>query len=250
MLDMPRPPGDAAQIPLQPDYDLLAVTYLDFQDAGPRLRELALTVAEFRQNTPQPGRRSARKADLGAVAQAARRLRTALDKIDPRTQAEAVELGIARRGVPAVEVQVNEVGPAAPNAAGSDRKVTQVPLVRREAGPRSFLSNVADVHRLMNTLDTVAAGFSALADGETVDASGGRPQRHDALLMGLQGLRGLWQQYRPDPPTQSENARGFGAFAMAMFAVQPVGFPVGTVRGAVIDFLLGGSQEEEQSRNS
>lgn len=99
----------------------------------------------------------------------------------------------------------------------------------------------------MNTLNTVEAGFAALADGELVDAAGGRPERLDALLMGLEGLRGLWEQHRSDPPTQSEKPRGFGAFAQDMFSRKPMGFCFGTVRGAVVDFLSGGERKASQS---
>jgi hypothetical protein len=238
-------PGGAPRIPPHPDYDLLAVTYLDFQDAGSRLRDLAYTVAEYRRHAAAPGRRSARKADLTAAAKAARRLQTVMGKIDIRTRVAALDLGIARRNVPVMELLVEAVGPATP---GAPREVTQVPLIRHEFGPHSVHSDLADLLRLMNVLDTVASGFEALADGERVDAPGGRPVRHDALLMGLQGLRGFWERHRSDKPTQSQKARGFGAFAQQMFTSEPVGFPAASVRGAVIDFLPGGGSKTQTAR--
>ena len=85
-----------------PDYDLLAVTYLGAQEAGPSLRDLAYIVARYRQNNPTPGKRNARRADLEAVGRTARRLNAALQKIDIRTRAEALEVGIAMRFTAAV----------------------------------------------------------------------------------------------------------------------------------------------------
>ena len=223
--------------PPKPDYDLLAVKYLGWQDAGRSLRDLAYTVAEYRRHEPAPGRRSARKADLNAVAAAARRLQSALGKIDLRTQVTALEAGIAKRSGQEVAVVVAEAAPITAETIGTDRGSSPLPLIRREVSPQSFVSDLADLLRLQNVLAAIDAGFGALADGEAVEATGGRPARHDALLMGLEGLLGLWERHRSDRPTQSEGERGFGAFAQDVFAAEPVGFPPGTVRGAVVDFL-------------
>jgi len=210
-----------------PDYDLLAAAYLQNQDMGRSLRDLVRMVTEYRRNNAAPGRRSARKADLNAVAKAAMRLRTALDKIDPRTRLEAFEIGAAQQ-TGSITTQEPAVAREQP-LGGTARRVIGLP---------DYQARFAGVLRLVDALDAIADGFATLADGETVSAEGGRPQRHDALQMGLEGLLGLWRHHRPDdPPDQSEKQGGFLAFAWDVFAVPPAGFDRGTVQGAVIDLL-------------
>lgn len=206
------------------DCALLAVRYLHDQDAAKSLRSLVQMVAEYRQNNPTPGRRSARKADLNAVASAATRLRKALDRIDPRTQLAGLERGVAARaGHPETATDAG----SAPQAGG-----------RLVVSRCDFYSRLADFHRLVKVLDVMAAGFGALADAQEVVPHGGRPERHDALQMGLEWLLALWNRYRPgERPDQSEKSDGFAAFALAVLAVPPVAFDPGTVRGAVIDLL-------------
>lgn len=203
-------------MPITPDFDLLASTYLDCQEAGPRLRELARMVAAYRHNNPEPGQRRARKDDLTAVASNAARLRAALGKIDIGTQVDALMLGVAREAAAAESSGHDAVGSAlAPN------RVDQ-------------LSYLRTLEQLLHTLEM---GFAAAADGEAVAGAGGRPVRHDALLMGLEGLEGLWRRHRSDAPNLSEKERGFGALAIDVLACADVGFAPETVRGAVVDFL-------------
>ncbi|MBR0660472.1 hypothetical protein [Neoroseomonas oryzicola] len=205
-----------------PDYDLLAVTYLGAQQAGPRLRDLAFLVAKYRSTNETPGRRSARKADLNAVAGAAGRLQAALGKIDLRSQVEALQLGVERR---------DEL---ARDAASLASQASKAPA---EVSQHQYQTRLTELHRLENLLATVTLGFGALADQQAVATGGGRPERHDALVMGLEWLLGLWKQYRSDAPTMSENAKGFGAFALEMLANDAVGFSAGTVRGGVVEIL-------------
>lgn len=221
---------------LTPDYDLLAATYLGAQEAGPRLRDRAFTVATYRQNNPTPGKRNARRADL-AAASAARRLNKALQKIDIRTRTEAIELGIALRfngTTPGTSRNGDPMATAgaAPSAVGAEPSADMSP----ELGLGWHRSHLAQAHRLMDALETFELGFAELAQQQDVTKGGG-PARHDALQMGLQGLLGLWKHYRPDPATQSQNERGFAALALDMFAGSPVGFERGKVIGAVVDNL-------------
>ena len=223
---------------LTPDFDLLAVTYLGQQEAGPRLRDLARMVATYRQNNAMPGKRSARRADLVAAASAARRLRVALHKIDFHTRAAAIDLGIAERlgPVPPV-VGLNSV--SATSAISLPGTPVEVPPddTQNEIWPGRYFSNVADALRLTETLETVEAGFAALGEQQDISKGGG-PQRPDALRMGLEGLLGFWNHYRAgEPATQSRNERGFAAFAVVMFAAPPVEFDEATVVGAVVALL-------------
>lgn len=196
------------------DWGLLAVKYLDNQDAGPRLRDIVRTVAAIRTNNPDPGQRRARKADLTAVSAAAARLSRALSRIDIGSQADAIVLGITRL--------------AASGAAESQDGATLAP---------TRLEQLQSLSSLKGLLHTAEIGFGALAEGEEIISTGGRPARHDALLLGLEALDGLWRRHRSDAPTLSENARGFGALAIDAFAEPGVGFSAGTVRNAVADFL-------------
>lgn len=195
-------------------FETLAITYLKNQDAASRLQNLALVVAKWREHDEAPGQRRARRVDLEAVAKAARRLKTALDKIDPRTQLDAIKAG---------------AGLAAP-------------------GPRvvhgDFASQMAGALRLTDSLDVLAEGYGRLAETIQVVRSGGQPPRHDALVFGLEELANLWRAHRRDEPTQSFVRPGFGALALELFAGAPVGFDEGTVQGAVIDFLRGRSHPE------
>ena len=99
----------------------------------------------------------------------------------------------------------------------------------------------------MDALKTIELGFAGLAEQQDVTKGGG-PMRHDALHMGLEGLFGLWQHHRSDPATQSQNERGFAAFALDMFAGSPVGFDQGTVIGAVVDMLPAASSDKTPER--
>lgn len=213
-------------MPITPDYDLLAAKYLDCQEAGVELRRLAHLVATWRRNNPAPGQRRARKADLAAVASAALRLRKALARIDIGTQAEALDLGIAKRR-------------SSSGTTDGDAGAASEPDGLRR------LTATAEMLRLEAVVQTVAAGFAARADAEQVVPLGGRPVRHDALLMGLEGLEGLWRRHRADAPSLSENERGFCALAIDLLAASPVGFDAGTVRNAVVDFLRKGHEEDK-----
>lgn len=197
-----------------PDFDLLAVTYLDNQNVGPRLREIFRTVATIRTNNPDPGQRRARKADLAAVCSAADRLSKALNRIDINSQADAMVAGLAKM----------EAARGAEGQSGATLEPTR-------------LDQLQSLSTLKALLHTAELGFGALADGQEIANKGGRPQRHDALLLGLEALDGLWRRHRTDAPTLSENERGFCALAIDVFGKRGVGFEDGTVRNAVVDFL-------------
>ena len=77
----------------KPDFERLAIQYLNDQSAASRLENLVLTVAKWRRYDEAPGRRRARKKDLETVAKLAKRLAEALDHIDPRTRFEAIKAG-------------------------------------------------------------------------------------------------------------------------------------------------------------
>jgi hypothetical protein len=157
-----------------------------------------------------------------------------LAKIDLRSQVEGLHLGCVRREQAASGPEADTgvlPAPGAPAAA------SEAPGAIAEVTGHQYQMRLMELSRLRNMLDTVDLGFGGLADGQFVTTRGGRPERHDALMMGLEGLMGFWKRYRPERPTQSENAGGFGAFALDMFAGGVVGFSAGTVRGAVMDIL-------------
>jgi hypothetical protein len=195
-------------------FETLAIGYLNDQDKASRLQNLAIVVAEWREHDEAPGKRRARKADLEAVAKTARRLKTALDKIDPRTRLDAIKAGAGRTAP----------GPRVVNA--------------------DFACRMAGALRLTDSLDVLAEGYGRLAETIQVVRSGGQPPRHDALVFGLEELAKLWRLHRRDEPTQSFVRPGFGALAIELFAGAPVGFDEGTVQDAVIDFLRGRSPPE------
>ncbi|CAH0150284.1 hypothetical protein ROS9278_00702 [Roseomonas sp. CECT 9278] len=109
--------------------------------------------------------------------------------------------------------------------------------VVKDITAHSRATMLADLARLDGLLATVERGFAAVSQGDELAGRNGAPVRHDALQMGLEGLKILWTQYRRDEATQSLGEDGFAALALAMFGAKAVGFDDGTVMGAVVDFL-------------
>jgi hypothetical protein len=191
----------------KPEFERLAIQYLNDQDAASRLENLVLAVAEWRRHDDAPGRRRARKVDLEAVAKAAQRLAKALDRIDPRTRLEAIKVGAG-------------IGTEGPSLAHTD-----------------LADQLAGALRLTQALDVIATGHGRLAEDIDIIRTGGQPARHDALVFGLEQLAILWRAHRADEPNQSFVRPGFGALALELFVGAPTAFDEGTVRGAVIAFL-------------